>query len=70
MKNGNLAPNSILVSATYRLGALGFLSVERAAIHGTFTVQDLLLTLRWVQANIAVFGGDSVSIPEICFLTY
>jgi hypothetical protein len=65
----NLATDSILVSAAYRLGALGFLSVEIAGINGNFTVQDLLLALQWVQANIAAFGGDSVRIPEICFPT-
>lgn len=65
----NLATDSILVSAAYRLSALGFLSVESAGINGNFAVQDLLLALQWVQANIAGFGGDSVSIPEIGFLT-
>jgi carboxylesterase type B len=60
----NLATDVILVSAAYRLGALGFLSLESAGITGNFAVQDLLLALQWTQANIAAFGGDPVRIPR------
>jgi carboxylesterase type B len=53
----NLATDSIVVSIAYRLGALGFLSLESSGIAGNFAVQDLLLALQWVQDNVAAFGG-------------
>ena len=65
----NLATDSIVVSANYRLGALGFLSLESAGIAGNFAVQDLLLALQWVQDNIDAFGGDPVSSSPPCILT-
>ncbi|KAH8370631.1 hypothetical protein KR093_004383 [Drosophila rubida] len=48
----------ILVTMAYRLGALGFLSTEDAAIPGNFGLKDQQLALRWVQRNIKAFGGD------------
>ena len=53
----NLATDSIVVSMAYRLGTLGFLSLESSGIAGNFAVQDLLLALQWVQDNVAVLGG-------------
>lgn len=53
----------VLVSIQYRLGALGFLS--HAALSagdgghsGNYALLDQQLALRWVQRNIARFGGD------------
>ncbi|KAH8411061.1 hypothetical protein KR222_011277, partial [Zaprionus bogoriensis] len=48
----------ILVAMAYRLGALGFLSTQDAAIPGNFGLKDQQLALRWVQRNIKAFGGD------------
>lgn len=53
----------IYVSANYRLGALGCidlssLSTAEHPIDGNLFLQDLVAALRWVQTNIAVFGGD------------
>ncbi|MFT4215456.1 MAG: carboxylesterase family protein [Microbacterium sp.] len=47
----------IVVGVTYRLGMLGFLggTEERPANLG---LMDQLCALRWVQRNIAAFGGD------------
>lgn len=56
----NLATDAIVVSAAYRVGSLGFLSLPSAGIHGNQAVQDLLLALQWVQDNIAAFGGEPV----------
>ncbi|XP_046811153.1 juvenile hormone esterase-like isoform X1 [Lucilia cuprina] len=48
----------ILVTFSYRLGALGFLSTGDANIPGNFGLKDQLLAMKWVQNNIAAFGGD------------
>jgi para-nitrobenzyl esterase len=52
----------ILVSFNYRLGVFGFLGLEELDNEGhqsgDFGLQDQLAALRWVQSNIAAFGGD------------
>lgn len=60
-----LVPEGVVyVSFNYRLGALGFLahpalSAERAdKVSGNYGSQDQVAMLRWLQANIAAFGGD------------
>jgi para-nitrobenzyl esterase len=52
----------IVVTINYRLGALGFLahpalSAESGA-SGNYGLQDVIAALRWVQGNIAAFGGN------------
>ncbi len=55
---------AVVVTIQYRLGALGFLSHEAldaenpAQPSGTNGLRDQILALRWVQRNIAQFGGD------------
>jgi len=56
------AHDTLLVSINYRLGPLGYLTVDDAGIGGNFAIQDLILGLEWVQSHIAAFGGDPVSI--------
>lgn len=46
----------VVVSANYRLGAEGFLDLPGAPANRGLL--DCLAALRWVQANIAAFGGD------------
>jgi para-nitrobenzyl esterase len=60
-----LVPEGVVyVSFNYRLGALGFLahpglSAERAdKLSGNYGSLDQVAMLRWLQANIAAFGGD------------
>ena len=59
----NLAKRGVvLVSINYRLGALGFLahpllSAERG-VSGNYGLLDQIAALKWVQRNIAAFGGD------------
>jgi para-nitrobenzyl esterase len=52
-----------MVSLAYRLGVYGFmahpeLTAESAHGSGTYGIQDLVTGLKWVQDNIAAFGGD------------
>lgn len=54
----------VLVSIAYRVGQLGFLahpelSAETAnRVSGNYGLLDMIEGLRWVQKNIAAFGGD------------
>nr|XP_029728686.1 esterase B1-like [Aedes albopictus] len=49
----------IVVTVYYRLGPLGFLCLPSAGISGNAGLKDQLLALRWVNQNIARFGGDT-----------
>ncbi|EUA42262.1 alpha/beta hydrolase fold family protein [Mycobacterium xenopi 4042] len=51
------------MSVNYRLGALGCLdlsslSTPEITIDSNLFLRDLVMALRWVRDNIAVFGGD------------
>jgi para-nitrobenzyl esterase len=74
----------VLVTLNYRLGALGFLahpalSRESArGVSGNYGILDQIAALRWVQNNIAQFGGDPANVTvfgesggaySICVLT-
>lgn len=53
----------VLVSVQYRLGVFGFLShpalsAEQGGYSGNYALMDQIAALKWVQANIAAFGGD------------
>ncbi len=50
----------IYVSVNFRLGVLGYLDLRSLGEDcvANPAVRDQLLALRWVQANIAAFGGD------------
>ncbi len=52
----------ILVSFNYRLGNFGFFAfpalLRRALPAGNFGLMDQIAALRWVQRNIAAFGGN------------
>ena len=53
----------VYVSVNYRLGALGCmdlssLSTPENPIEDNLFLRDLVMALRWVRDNVAVFGGD------------
>ncbi|KQP14908.1 carboxylesterase/lipase family protein [Pseudorhodoferax sp. Leaf267] len=59
------AANAVVVTANYRLGVLGFLNMQQLNVGGTagddsgnFALLDNLAALRYLQKNIAAFGGD------------
>ncbi|GAA1461443.1 carboxylesterase family protein [Williamsia maris] len=47
----------VVVSVTYRLGVLGYLTPP-GADHDNLGLHDQIAALRWVRASIAAFGGD------------
>ena len=49
----------ILVSINYRLGIFGFLTLGNDEISGNQGIWDQVEALKWVQRNIANFGGNS-----------
>jgi len=48
----------VLVMIQYRLAILGFLSTDDDVAPGNLAIKDQELSFRWVQDNIANFGGD------------
>jgi para-nitrobenzyl esterase len=56
----------VIVGIRYRLGIFGFLShpaltAEQGA-SGNYGIMDQIAALRWVQRNIAKFGGDPANV--------
>ena len=62
--NRPVAGGAVIVTINYRLGRLGFfahpaLTRENTdGLLGNFGLMDQIEALRWVQRNIAQFGGD------------
>lgn len=48
----------LLVTINYRVGIFGFLSTGDRYAQGNYGMKDMVEALRWVQENIAAFGGD------------
>ena len=63
--------NIVAVSMNYRLNAFGFLSLDVLSkqsenkTSGNYGFMDQILALRWVQKNIASFGGDPKQVTVV-----
>lgn len=53
-----VSQNVVVVTLNYRLGPLGFLMTDDSGKGGMNGILDQVQALRWVQKNIAAFGGD------------
>ncbi|CAH1183790.1 unnamed protein product [Phaedon cochleariae] len=53
-----LEEDIVVVTMNYRAGALGFLTTGDGVIPGNLGLKDQNLSLKWVQKNIHLFGGD------------
>jgi carboxylesterase type B len=51
-------PGVIFVSASYRLGAFGFLATDGSGSNGMNGIDDAINALRWLRCNAGYFGGD------------
>jgi para-nitrobenzyl esterase len=58
----------IMVSFNYRLGRFGFFGFpaltaeDKGGLLGNYGYMDQIAALKWVQANIAAFGGDPANV--------
>ncbi|KAK9501079.1 hypothetical protein O3M35_002193 [Rhynocoris fuscipes] len=48
----------VLVTINYRLGPLGFGSLENSEMAGNYGLKDQAEAIKWVSRNIQKFGGD------------
>ena len=53
----------VMVTMNFRLGPLGFMSLEDDILPGNLGLWDQKLALDWIQLNIASFGGDPSKVP-------
>uniref|UniRef100_A0A671TWW4 Thyroglobulin n=1 Tax=Sparus aurata TaxID=8175 RepID=A0A671TWW4_SPAAU len=53
------AGHIVVVTASYRTAALGFLSTGSPGLPGNYGLSDQEAVLRWVNAHISLVGGDN-----------
>ncbi|KAF9167020.1 hypothetical protein BGX21_001138 [Mortierella sp. AD011] len=57
----------VIVTLNFRLGLLGFFErvdagISRSTLPGNQGIRDIVVALKWVQDNIASFGGDKTKV--------
>ena len=55
----------VVVTLNYRLGAIGFADFSALGIPNNRGLHDQIAALRWVQAHIALFGGDPAQVTVV-----
>ncbi|CAN7951874.1 unnamed protein product, partial [Ixodes pacificus] len=55
----------VVLAMNYRMGILGFLNANSPDAPGNQGLLDQHLALKWVQANIEVFGGDPARVTIV-----
>ncbi|BGP31696.1 hypothetical protein JCM10296v2_003470 [Rhodotorula toruloides] len=50
--------NAVVVLVQYRLGVLGWLKYDKYGLAGNYGLKDVILALKFVQSDIATYGGD------------
>ncbi|CAF1542867.1 unnamed protein product [Rotaria magnacalcarata] len=59
----NIATNAIVVTMNYRVGPLGWLTLNSSlGLTGNYGILDVLMALQWIQDNIASFGGNKTTV--------
>ncbi|XP_059483605.1 uncharacterized protein LOC132201448 [Neocloeon triangulifer] len=57
--------NIVLVTTNYRVGPLGFLSLEDEIIPGNNGLRDQVQAMKWVKMNIQKFGGNPAAVTLV-----
>ena len=52
----------VVVTANYRLGVFGWFAHPELKPSGNYALLDLIAALKWIQDNIAAFGGDPAKV--------
>lgn len=61
-----MARHVVMVNIEYRTGIMGFFAAEALGPHsGNYGIQDQQAALRWIQRNIASFGGEPGNVTII-----
>ena len=65
--------NVVVITINYRLGVLGFLNTNTAPHQhpqmANYGLMDQIAALKWIQQNIAHFGGDPDSVTMFGYRT-